>query len=38
MNALIIDFDNTLEVIGLLSLLHIVDIIWHETFFVVWFD
>lgn len=39
MKCLIIDFDNSIVVIeDLLFLLHIVDIIWNDNNFVVWYE
>ena len=39
MKCMIIDFDNSIVVIEeLLFLLHIVDIIWNENNFVVWYE
>ena len=39
MRCLIIDFDNSIIVIeDLLFLLHIVEIIWNEDCFVVWYE
>lgn len=39
MKCLIIDFDNSIIVIeDLLFLLHIVDIIWNENNFVIWYE
>ena len=39
MKSLIIDFDNSIIVIeNLLFLLHIVDIIWNENNFVIWYE
>lgn len=39
MKSLIIDFDNSIIAIeNLLFLLHIVDIIWNENNFVIWYE